>query len=100
MNEAPLERWIAHHKRGLSPLHHDKEPPQPADGKPIKYVRYVRADTVVDREGVETLISFLRDDLCDLAEALPAVPAPSCHPLEAQRLALIAAYEKETANEG
>ena len=41
----------------------------------------------------DRLLSFVRDDLCDLAEALPHVPAPSAHPLEVRRLVLIAECE-------
>lgn len=52
-------------------------------------VEYVRAD-LVDR-----LLSFIRDDLCDLGEALADAGAgdPSRNPIEIQRLALIAEFE-------
>ena len=42
----------------------------------------------------DALLSFIRDDLCDIAEALPHVPPPSAHPLEVMRLGHISACEE------
>ena len=59
----------------------------------VPLVRFVRADTVVDREGVQTLAEAARryvDETDDMGIPISAVHA------KADLLTAIAAYEKET----
>ena len=70
----------------------DVEPDPTGSGGKVQI--YVRADTASEYKWQrDRLLSFIRDSLCDLAEALPHVPAPSAHPIELQRLLLIAECE-------